>query len=106
VIHEGNGFEVMSATGLPIALYPGQPYQEEVVPARSGDLLFFYTDGLVEAEDESGEMFGFDRLKALLGKEQRHGIDTVLHEVEDAVRRFRGDHEPMDDATMMALRLH
>ena len=106
VIHEGNGFEVMSATGLPIALYPGQPYHEEVVPARSGDLLFFYTDGLVEAEDESGDMFGFDRLKALLGKEQQHGIDTVLQEVEDAVRQFRGNHEPMDDATLMALRLH
>jgi serine phosphatase RsbU (regulator of sigma subunit) len=106
VIHEGNGFEVMSATGLPIAIYPGQPYREEVVPARSGDLLFFYTDGLVEAEDESGDMFGFDRLKALLGKEQQHGVDTVLNEVEDAVRRFRGNHEPMDDATMMALRLH
>jgi serine phosphatase RsbU (regulator of sigma subunit) len=106
VIHEGDGFEVMGATGLPIALYPGQPYSEEVVPARSGDLLFFYTDGLVEAEDESGEMFGFDRLKALLGKEQQHGIDRVLHEVEDAVRQFRGNHEPMDDATLMALRLH
>jgi serine phosphatase RsbU (regulator of sigma subunit) len=106
VIHEGNGFEVMSATGLPIALYPGQPYREESVPARSGDLLFFYTDGLVEAEDESGEMFGFDRLKALLGKEQQQGIDTVLQEVEDAVRQFRGNHEPTDDATLMALRLH
>jgi serine phosphatase RsbU (regulator of sigma subunit) len=105
VIHEGNGFEVMGATGLPIALYPGQPYGEEVVPARPGDLLFFYTDGLVEAEDESGEMFGFDRLKALLGREQRQGVDTVLHEVEEAVRRFRGNHEPMDDATLMALRL-
>jgi len=105
VIHEGNGFEVMSATGLPIALYPGQPYREEAVPARPGDLLFFYTDGLVEAEDESGEMFGFDRLKALLGKKQQQGIDTVLQEVEDAVRQFRGNHEPMDDATLMALRL-
>ena len=105
VIHEGNGFEVMSATGLPIALYPGQPYREEAVPARSGDLLFFYTDGLVEAEDESGDMLGFDRLKALLGKKQQQGIDTVLQEVEDAVRQFRGNLEPMDDATLMALRL-
>ena len=96
----------MGATGLPIALYPGQPYVEEVVPARPGDLLFFYTDGLVEAEDEHGDMFGIDRLKGLLGTEQTQGIDTVLHAVEDAVRRFRGDHEPMDDATMMALRLN
>jgi sigma-B regulation protein RsbU (phosphoserine phosphatase) len=106
VVHAGGGFEVMGATGLPIALYPGQPYTEKVVPARAGDLLFFYTDGLVEAEDENGDMFGIDRLKALLGIEQTKGIDTVLHEVEDAVRRFRGNHEPLDDATMMALRLN
>jgi serine phosphatase RsbU (regulator of sigma subunit) len=96
----------MGATGLPIALYPGQPYTEQVVPARAGDLVFFYTDGLVEAEDESGDMFGIERLKALLGTERAKGVDTVLHVVEDAVRRFRGDHEPMDDATMMALRLN
>ena len=48
-------------------------------------------------------MFGIERLKALLGIEQTKGIDAVLHEVEEAVRRFRGNHEPMDDATMMAL---
>jgi serine phosphatase RsbU (regulator of sigma subunit) len=106
VIHEGDGFETMGATGLPIALYPGQPYEELVVPARRGDLLFFYTDGLVEAEDDSGDMFGLDRLKALLGQEQKHGVATVLHEVEAAVRKFRGKSEPLDDATMMALRLH
>jgi serine phosphatase RsbU (regulator of sigma subunit) len=106
VVHAGGGFEVMGATGLPIALYPGQPYEEKVVPARPDDLLFFYTDGLVEAEDDSGEMFGIDRLQALLGIEQTKGVDTVLHEVEEAVRRFRGNHEPMDDATMMALRLN
>ena len=106
VVHAGGGFEVMAATGLPIALYPGQPYTEQVVPARPGDLLFFYTDGLVEAEDDNGEMFGIERLQALLGTEQTKGVDTVLHEVEEAVRRFRGNHEPMDDATMMALRLN
>jgi serine phosphatase RsbU (regulator of sigma subunit) len=106
VIHAGGGFEVMGATGLPIALYPGQPYTESVVPARNGDLLFFYTDGLVEAEDEGGDMFGIERLQALLGATQAGAVDVVLHQVEEAVRRFRGDHEPMDDATMMALRLN
>ena len=106
VVHAGGGFEVMGATGLPIALYPGQPYAEKVVPARPGDLLFFYTDGLVEAEDDNGDMFGIERLQALLGIEQTKGVDTVLQEVEEAVRRFRGKNEPMDDATMMALRLN
>ena len=106
VLHQGNGFEVMGATGLPIAIYPGQPYREEVVPVRPGDLLFFYTDGLVEAEDESGDMFGLDRLKTLIGQKQQQGVDSVLLDVEEAVRKFRGDHEALDDATLMALRLH
>ena len=51
-------------------------------------------------------MFGIERLKALLGIAQTKGIDAVLQEVEDAVRRYRGDQEPIDDATMMALRLN
>ena len=69
------------------ALSRASRIEEVVVPARPGDLLFFYTDGLVEAEDESGDMFGVERLKTLLGQEQTHGVDTVLHEVEEAVRR-------------------
>src|SRR5688572_191130 len=106
VLHARGGITPMPATGLPIALYPGQPYAEVVVPIGTGDLIFFYTDGLVEAEDESGDMFGPDRLQALLAAEQTGGIDTILQRVEEVTRTFRGRHEPMDDATMMALRLN
>ena len=70
-----------------------------------GDLLFFYTDGLVETENDRGDMFGAERLQALLEAEHAHGIDTVLERVEHAVRAFRGTAEPFDDATMMALRV-
>jgi len=95
----------MAATGLPIALYPGRPYEEAAVQVDAGDLLFFYTDGLVETENESGEMFGTDRLEALLVEGQTDDIDTVLQRIEQAARTFRGKAEPFDDATMMALRL-
>ena len=106
VLHGAGGVTVMAATGLPIALYPGQPYTEEGVSVRPGDLLFFYTDGLVEAEDEHGDFFGIERLQALLEQERAHGVDAVLERVEMAVRQFRGTHELSDDATMMALRLN
>lgn len=105
VLHAAGGIEAMAATGLPIALYPGQPYEEAAVQVDAGDLLFFYTDGLVETENESGEMFGTDRLEALLVEGQTDGIDTVLQRIEQAARTFRGKAEPFDDATMMALRL-
>jgi serine phosphatase RsbU (regulator of sigma subunit) len=50
-------------------------------------------------------MFEVERLRAILESEQGADIDTVLTRIEDAVRAFRGDAEPFDDATMMALKL-
>jgi serine phosphatase RsbU (regulator of sigma subunit) len=99
------GFERLSSTGMPIALYAGQGYTESPVTVESGDLLFFYTDGLVEAENERGEMFGSERLETLLEVEHAQQIDTVLERVEGAIRSFRGRAEPLDDATLMALRI-
>jgi len=95
----------LTSTGLPIALYSAHGYSEASVDVSAGDLLFFYTDGLVEAEDHTGDMFGAERLQAILADERAHSADTVLAHVEQAVRTFRGAIEPLDDATLMALRL-
>ena len=105
VLHTDGHITPMPATGLPIALYPGQPYTETVLTVRPGDVLFFYTDGLVEAENDREEMFGFERLQAVLSSEQTHGIDAILQRVEGEAKAFRGPVEPLDDATMMVLRV-
>jgi sigma-B regulation protein RsbU (phosphoserine phosphatase) len=105
LLHAAGGIQPLSSTGLPIALYPSQGYAESVVDIGRGDLLFFYTDGLVETENAAGDMFGAERLQALLEASHTQGVDRILEEVETSVRRFRGDAEPFDDATMMALRI-
>jgi phosphoserine phosphatase RsbU/P len=105
VLHAAGGMETMAATGLPIALYPSQPYAEASAPVHPGDLIFFYTDGLVETENARGEMFGIERLQALLSEQQPGGIEAILERVESAIREFRGTTEPFDDATLMALRV-
>jgi sigma-B regulation protein RsbU (phosphoserine phosphatase) len=99
------GIHALSSTGMPIALYSGHGYASAQISIEPGDLLF-YTDGLVETENESGDMFGAERLQALLASEHEEGIDTVLERVEGTVRIFRGRAEPFDDATMMALRIN
>jgi serine phosphatase RsbU (regulator of sigma subunit) len=105
LLRRTGGIEALSSTGMPIALYAGQGYQEAVVEISAGDLLFFYTDGLVETEDEQGEMYGADRLQALLAAEQTQPIEKLLERVDASVRTFRGKAEPLDDATTMALRI-
>jgi serine phosphatase RsbU (regulator of sigma subunit) len=105
VLRSRGGIEPLSSTGMPIALYSGHGYSESRAVLDAGDLLFFYTDGLVETENEAGEMFGADRLQIMLASQQTHAIDQVLHQVEAQIGAFRGGAEPFDDATMMALRI-
>jgi serine phosphatase RsbU (regulator of sigma subunit) len=105
VIRRHGGLEALSSTGMPIALYAGHGYTEAQASLEPGDLLFFYTDGLVEAENEAGDMLGPERLQAMLVAAQAHEIDQVLRHVEQHVSDFRGKVELADDATMMALRI-
>jgi serine phosphatase RsbU (regulator of sigma subunit) len=105
VARKRGGIVAMSSTGLPIALYAGHPYREERVSLEDGDLLFFYTDGLVETENAAGDQFGSERLQDYLTSLQANSIDAILERLDREVRTFRGGVEPLDDATMMALRI-
>jgi serine phosphatase RsbU (regulator of sigma subunit) len=108
VLRHGQPLEKMTATGMPVGLYAGQGYTHRSLTLASGDLLFFYTDGCVESENEADEMFGPERLEALLesiGSAGSSTPDRVLQLVEEAVTSFRGTREPNDDATMMAVRV-
>jgi len=104
ILRAGGGIEQLPSTGLPVGMFAGHGYEERSVGIADGDLLFFYTDGMVEVENETGEVFDIDRLEALLVAEHRDDIDTLLTRVEGAVKAFRGTAEALDDATMMALR--
>jgi len=103
-ILRGDGsLEKMSSTGLPVGMLAGHGYRERAVQLNAGDLLFFYTDGCVEMENEAGEMFGSDRLEALVAASARGTADEVLAQVEAAITSFRGHRDQFDDATMMAV---
>jgi serine phosphatase RsbU (regulator of sigma subunit) len=101
----GDTIVPLTSGGMPVGLFAGHGYTERAVQLADDDLLFFYTDGLVEVENEAGEMFGAERLEALLHAQGRNGIDTLLERAESGVRTFRGAAEPFDDLTIMALRL-
>jgi serine phosphatase RsbU (regulator of sigma subunit) len=100
----GDGrLEKMSSTGLPVGMLAGHGYSEMAVQLAPGDLLFFYTDGCVEMENESGEMFGSERLEALVAASGGGSADQVLVAVEQSIAAFRGGRDLFDDATMMAV---
>ena len=64
-----NGQEYPLDSSLPLGLLPYSNYTEEKLQLKPGDQLAVYTDGLLEATSPTGELFGFDRMKALFANQ-------------------------------------
>ena len=96
--------EELRARGMPLGLMPGMSYEEMEIVLQEGDSALLYTDGLVEAHDPEGKMFGFPRLQALVsehGEEARSLEAAVLEELYS----FVGEGwEQEDDITLLTLR--
>jgi len=98
----GNGVVDLKATGMPLGLMPGSDYElkDEVLPP--GTRLLLHSDGLAEAHDDAGEMFGFPRVMSVMERCGREDdlIEALLAELDE----FTGpDWEQEDDITMVTL---
>jgi sigma-B regulation protein RsbU (phosphoserine phosphatase) len=91
-------------TGPAVGLLPDAKFAIEQVTLNTGDLLFAYTDGVIEARSPQGEMFGEARLAALRAEYAGQPAETVLAAIETAVRDFMAGAEPSDDITMLAVK--
>jgi serine phosphatase RsbU (regulator of sigma subunit) len=102
-LHRTSGeAEELRATGMPLGLMPGMGYEEKETILEASETALFYSDGLVEAHDPKGEMFGFPRLRALIAEhsEQRSLGDFLLEKLYS----FVGEGwEQEDDITLLTV---
>lgn len=90
--------------GLPLGLFAGQSYATATRQLIPGDEVVFYTDGITEATDPAGTMFGLDRLDEAL--ENCHlAADGLIREVLSALDRFTAGQPPADDRTMVVAKV-
>jgi predicted ester cyclase len=103
-LHRGGGdAEELRARGMPLGLMPGMGYEEGKVTLGEDHGILFYSDGLVEAHDPKGEMFGFPRLRELVAEHAEEAAlgDYLLEELYS----FVGEGwEQEDDITLLTLR--
>jgi serine phosphatase RsbU (regulator of sigma subunit) len=102
-LHSGRGeAEELRARGMPLGLMPGMSYEEKEIILEAGEAALFYSDGLVEAHDPKGEMFGFPRLRELVAE---HGEEGPLEEdLLEELYSFVGEGwEQEDDITLLTL---
>ncbi len=102
-LHRDGEAEELRATGMPLGLMPGMGYEEKQTNLEAGEAVLLYSDGLVEAHDPKGEMFGFPRLRELVAE---HGEAGSLEEVLlEELYSFVGEGwEQEDDITLLTLR--
>ncbi len=93
------------ADGFPLGMFPNAAYEELSVATQPGDAIVFVSDGILDAENEKEEMYGQERLIALLGVSR----DLPAQELADAiladVARFQGGKDRFDDETIIVLRV-
>lgn len=80
-------------------------FMEEQLAFNPGDKLFLYTDGLNEYMNPEGEMYGNQRLHALLKDHAGEGISAIIAAVRAALRQFGRDAPPADDVTLVGIEL-
>ncbi|AXQ30972.1 CHASE2 domain-containing protein [Solimonas sp. K1W22B-7] len=92
--------------GPPLCVIDGFRYPVETLQLRKGDLLCMVTDGVTEAHDAKGELYGSGRLLAALGKTGSQPLEEVAQSLEQDVAAFVGGAEAADDAALLLLRWH
>ena len=89
--------------GFVLAGLEGYQYKEYELDLQMGDKIFLYTDGVTEATNATGELYGEDRLmNCILGIDPHMPCASVLHMIRQDVDIFVGDSEQFDDLTMLA----
>ena len=92
---------------LPLGVLVDEVFQERTVRLAGGDLLAVYSDGLTDAVDAAGNLFGEQPLIDALTTGQREGRSPghIVQAVMDRWHRFRAPGLPADDTSLMVLRL-
>ena len=88
---------------MPLGLMAGMGYEEKQTILEAGEAALLYSDGLVEAHDPKGEMFGFPRLRALIAE---HGEESSLGDfLMEELYSFVGESwDQEDDITLLTLK--
>lgn len=102
-VRTSNGMRELRARGMPLGLMPSMDYEVTTAQIDVGETVLLTSDGIVEAHDAGGEMFGFQRLMDLVGREDAG--DDLISQVLADLHQFRStDLEQEDDVTMVAVR--
>jgi sigma-B regulation protein RsbU (phosphoserine phosphatase) len=103
-VHGGKN-EVVEATGLPLGLFDEADYDEFKFRMKPGDMFVFFSDGILDARNREGHLFGRGRVEKIVGDCAKKSADCVVDSLFNAVAEFSAGVEAFDDQTVVAIRV-
>jgi len=98
-----SGIAVFESTSQPMGLFDVQQFAAERQKLHAGDTLVLYTDGISEAENDGGDEYGVDRLRALVELHCSGCPVQLVNACKEHLTDFRGQRERFDDETLLAI---
>lgn len=100
----GNKLVMLGNGSLPLAIMEDTTYERREIDIAPGDLIVMYTDGVTEAQTTRKELFGTERLEAVLQNIENRSACDINKDILAAVDLFIGDAPPSDDLTLLTIR--
>jgi anti-sigma regulatory factor (Ser/Thr protein kinase) len=97
--------QALGVTGMPLGIDLTTPLTDSEIVLRPGDVVLFYTDGITEAANVEGELFGMRRLTDLLATNAISPADDILQAIVGAIEDFQAGTPLSDDVTLIVLRV-
>jgi sigma-B regulation protein RsbU (phosphoserine phosphatase) len=99
-------FEELRGEGIALGIDPDFIFQENMIESLSeGQILLVGTDGLWEAQNQKGEMFGKQRLKALIRQHSASSSDVTLKAIISSIKKFQDSVTQEDDITLLVIKI-
>ncbi|MCB0191950.1 MAG: SpoIIE family protein phosphatase [Anaerolineae bacterium] len=105
-LKQHNHLDDIEVVGLPMGAWPDYHYYSKTVALQTNDLLLFSSDGLTEARNHRGDIFGFARLESVLQQIPPHATaQMVIDRLVNRLQAFVGSADVSDDITMIVVRV-
>ncbi len=105
ILCRGGESVTVMAEGFPIGMFPTVSYDELNLATQPGDAVVFVSDGILDAENAQGEMYGQDRLSGVLCSHRDQPADRIAEAILADVTRFQDGKDRFDDETIIVLRV-
>lgn len=102
--HKGKA-QLIEATGLPLGLFDDAEYDEFTFQAEADDVFVFFSDGILDATNKAGDLFGRTRLEKIIHECYGNSAESIVKSVFKAAAEHAKGVETFDDQTVVAIKV-